>query len=127
MAGQEQHRAVQARAARAVSQARRAAGHRGRDRGGGSPWLEDNQWVLDMAAKDKIMVGTVGDLEPGKPEFAGQLERFHRNPLFRGIRYGNLWDRNLAHEAGEARVHRGLEAAGAGGPGTGYRESRLRH
>lgn len=63
-----------------------------------SPWLEDNQWVLDIAAKDPIIVGTVGDLEPGKPEFARQLERFHRNPLYRGIRYGNLWGRSLADE-----------------------------
>jgi predicted TIM-barrel fold metal-dependent hydrolase len=63
-----------------------------------SPWLEDNQWVLDVAARDTIIVGTVGDLEPGKPDFRKQLERFHRNPLFRGIRYGNLWDRNLGTE-----------------------------
>ena len=63
-----------------------------------SPWLEDNQWVLDVAAKDPIVVGVVGNLEPGKPEFGKQLERFHRNSLFRGIRYGNLWDRNLAAE-----------------------------
>ena len=60
--------------------------------------LEDNQWVLDIAAKDSIIVGTVGDLEPGKPEFRKQLDRFHRNPLFRGIRYGNLWGRNLGAE-----------------------------
>jgi predicted TIM-barrel fold metal-dependent hydrolase len=52
-----------------------------------SPWLEDNQWVLDIAAKDRIIVGTVGHLDPGKPDFRKQLERFHRNPLFRGIRY----------------------------------------
>ena len=63
-----------------------------------SPWLDDNQWVLDVAAKDTIIVGTVGDLEPGKPEFRKQLERLHRNPLFRGIRYGNLWNRNLSAE-----------------------------
>jgi L-fuconolactonase len=67
-----------------------------------STWLEDNQWVLDVAAKDTIMVGTVGDLEPGKPEFAGHLERFHRNPLFRGIRCGNLWGRNLGAELSAA-------------------------
>jgi L-fuconolactonase len=60
-----------------------------------SPWLEDNQWVLDIAAKDKIVVGTVGDLEPGTPDFRKHLERFHRNPLFRGIRYGNLWGRDF--------------------------------
>jgi predicted TIM-barrel fold metal-dependent hydrolase len=60
-----------------------------------SPWLEDNQWVLDVAKRDTIMVGMVGNLEPGGPEFARQLERFYKNPLFRGIRYGNLWGRNL--------------------------------
>lgn len=63
-----------------------------------SPWLEDNQWVLDVAAKDPFIVGTIGNLEPGKPEFGKQLERFHRNPLFRGIRYGNLWGRDLGAE-----------------------------
>ena len=56
-----------------------------------SPWLEDNQWVLDVIAKDPMIVGTIGNLEPGKPEFGKHLERFHRNPLFLGIRYGNLW------------------------------------
>src|SRR5277367_86694 len=60
-----------------------------------STWLEDNQWVLDVAAKDKIIVGTVGDLEPGAPEFRKHLDRFHKNPLLLGIRYGNLWDRDL--------------------------------
>jgi predicted TIM-barrel fold metal-dependent hydrolase len=60
-----------------------------------SPWLEDNQWVLDIAERDTIIVGTVGDLEPGNPEFARQLERFHKNPLFRGIRYGSLWGRSI--------------------------------
>ena len=63
-----------------------------------SPWLEDNQWVLDVAAKESIIVGTVGDLEPGKPDFRKNLDRFHRNPLFRGIRYGNLWNRNLGEQ-----------------------------
>lgn len=63
-----------------------------------SPWLEDNQWVLDVAAQDPVIVGKVGDLEPGTPDFQKHLERFHRNPLFRGIRYGNLWGRNLAED-----------------------------
>jgi predicted TIM-barrel fold metal-dependent hydrolase len=82
-----------------------------------SPWLEDNQWVLDLAAKDSLIVGTVGDLEPGKPDFRKHLERFHRNPLFRGIRCGNLWGRNLA--AGISREDyvsdiKGLADAGLG-------------
>ena len=63
-----------------------------------SPWLEDNQWVLDVIAKDKIMLGMVGDLEPGKPDFRRHLERFHRSPFYLGIRYGNLWGRNLTAE-----------------------------
>jgi len=60
-----------------------------------SPLLEDNQWVLDVAESDTIVVGTVGNLEPGTSEFARHLERFHKNRLFRGIRYGNLWGHNL--------------------------------
>lgn len=60
-----------------------------------SPWLEDNQWVLDVADKDNIIVGVVGNLEPGKPEFAKSLERFRKNRLFLGIRNGNLWNRDF--------------------------------
>jgi L-fuconolactonase len=75
-----------------------------------SPWLEDNQWVLDVAAKDSIIVGTIGDLEPGHPQFRAQLERFARNPLFRGIRYGNLWGRNLGAELDKAEFVNGLKA-----------------
>ena len=75
-----------------------------------SPWLEDNQWVLDIAAKDTIVVATIGDLEPGKPDFRKQLERFHRNPLFRGIRNGNLWGRNLAEDLSKVEFISDLKA-----------------
>lgn len=68
-----------------------------------SPWLADNQWVLDVADKDSIIVGTVGNLEPGTPDFRQQLDRFQRNPLFRGIRYGNLWDRDLPSQLANPR------------------------
>jgi L-fucono-1,5-lactonase len=51
-----------------------------------SVWLEDNQWVLDLAEKNPVIVGTVGHLEPGTPGFGKNLDRFHRNPRFRGIR-----------------------------------------
>lgn len=53
-----------------------------------SPWVEDNQWVLDLAERDPFIVGFVGHLTPGRPEFAAQLARFARNRLFRGIRVG---------------------------------------
>jgi len=75
-----------------------------------SSWVEDNQWVLDVAAKDSIIVGTVGNLEPGKPEFRSQLDRFHKNPLFRGIRYGNLWGHDLAIEIAKPELISGLKA-----------------
>jgi L-fuconolactonase len=64
-----------------------------------SPWIEDNLWVLEVAQKDPIIVGVVGNLEPDKPEFAEYLERYHKNPLFRGIRYGNLWGRDITKQA----------------------------
>src|SRR5262245_47312718 len=64
-----------------------------------SPWIEDNLWVLEVAQKDPIIVGVVGNLEPDKPEFPEYLERYHKNPLFRGIRYGNLWGRDIVKQS----------------------------
>jgi predicted TIM-barrel fold metal-dependent hydrolase len=51
-----------------------------------SGWVEDNLWILEQCQSDTIMVGAVGRLEPDKPEFGEYLERYHRNPLYRGIR-----------------------------------------
>jgi len=82
-----------------------------------SPWLEDNQWVLDLAAKDTVIVGKVGDLEPGKPEFRRHLERFQRHSLFRGIRYGNLWGRSLAAEISRADFVADIKALADAGLG----------
>ena len=80
-----------------------------------SPWLEDNQWVLDTAAKDNLIIGTVGNIEPGKPEFRKNLDRFHKNPLFLGIRCGNLWDRDLAVDLDRPAVVEDLKALAAAG------------
>jgi predicted TIM-barrel fold metal-dependent hydrolase len=74
-----------------------------------SPWLEDNQWVLDLAARDRLIVGTVGNLDPGSADFPRQLDRFHRNSRFRGIRFGNLWGPNLADEIGKPAFLSGLK------------------
>jgi predicted TIM-barrel fold metal-dependent hydrolase len=57
-----------------------------------SPWVEDNQWVLDLAARDPFIVGLVGNLPVGTKAFAGHLKRFAANTLFRGIR---IRDRKL--------------------------------
>jgi predicted TIM-barrel fold metal-dependent hydrolase len=44
------------------------------------------------------MVGVVGNLQPDKPEFKEYLDRYHKNNLFLGIRYGNLWGYNLVEQ-----------------------------
>lgn len=51
-----------------------------------SSWLEDNQWLLDLAAKDPFVLGVVGNLTPGTDTFALELARFARNPMYRGFR-----------------------------------------
>ena len=51
-----------------------------------SAWLEDNQWILDLAAKEKCVVGFVGNLQPQEIDFPKHLKRFGANPIFRGIR-----------------------------------------
>jgi len=60
-----------------------------------SNWLEDNQWILDLAAQDGSLVGLVGHIDPNRPQFAAELERFSANPLFRGIRCGGRYFEDL--------------------------------
>ena len=64
-----------------------------------SPWVEDNLWVLDVAQRDTIIVGVIGNLEPDKPEFKEYFDRYRKHTLFRGIRYGNLWGRDIVKQA----------------------------
>ena len=59
-----------------------------------SPWEEDNQWILDLAAQDPFLLGLVGHLKPGRPGFRDQLLRFSAHRRFRGIRTGG-WDGGL--------------------------------
>ena len=51
-----------------------------------SEWVEDNQWILDLAANEPLIVGFVGHLQPGAEDFGRNLEHFAADPLFRGIR-----------------------------------------
>ncbi len=53
-----------------------------------SKWVEDNQWLLDLAADEPFIVGFVGNLAPTDANFQRHLNRFSENPLFRGIRIG---------------------------------------
>lgn len=51
-----------------------------------SPWVEDNQWILDLAGRDPFILGFIGNLPVGTPECGPLLERFARNPILRGLR-----------------------------------------
>jgi L-fuconolactonase len=75
-----------------------------------SPLIEDNQWVLDVAKTDPIIVGTVGHLEPGDADFRRNFDRFRQNSLFLGVRYGNLWGRDLGDELAKPEFVAGLKA-----------------
>ncbi len=75
-----------------------------------SPLATDNQWLLEIAAKSPIIVGVIGDLVPSAPDYRTQLDRLHANPLFLGIRYGNLWDRDLAVDLEKPGFFDGLKA-----------------
>lgn len=77
-----------------------------------SEWVADNQWVLDLAAEDKSIVGLVGNLDPHDGAFETNLRRLAANPLFRGVRWrSNLvslnegWDEVVAG----ARLLAGLD------------------
>jgi L-fuconolactonase len=74
-----------------------------------SPWVEDNLWVLEVEETDPIMVGSIGNLQPEKPEFKQYLGRYHKNKLFLGIRYGNNWGYNLAAQVSNPAFIEGLK------------------
>ena len=90
-----------------------------------SPLLEDNQWILDLAKREPIILGTCGDLEIGKAGFRENLERFHKSGRFLGIRIGYLWGRNLHNDLQnpdafanlKLLAQAGLEVDFVGGPG----------
>lgn len=80
-----------------------------------SPLANDNQWLLNVAASHPVIVGVIGDLVPGTPEYLGDLERLHVNPLFLGFRYGNLWNRDLAADLDKPGFVDGLKALAQAG------------
>src|ERR1700748_1095980 len=74
-----------------------------------SPWIEDNLWVLEQEHTDPLFVGTVGDLEPEKPDFADEFARFRKDPLFLGIRCGNIWNRDVSKQVEDPKFIDGLK------------------
>ena len=78
-----------------------------------STWVEDNQWVLDLAAREPLILGLVGNLPLGTEPFSGHLKRFAANLIFKGVRIrdGNfaalVEDRAFLRDMGEV-AERGL-------------------
>jgi L-fuconolactonase len=74
-----------------------------------SPWPEDNDWVLGVAAPAPIIVGLIGNLPPDRPDFNAELDRLRENPIFLGLRYGNLWGNDLSTAINEPKFVTGLK------------------
>ncbi|HMD21599.1 MAG TPA: amidohydrolase family protein, partial [Alloacidobacterium sp.] len=78
-----------------------------------SPLESDNDWLLNIAEKNPVIVGVIGDLVPSSPSFGKSLDRLSKNQIFRGIRYGNLWNRNLSTDLDRPGFIEGLKALAA--------------
>ena len=84
-----------------------------------SSWVEDNQWLLDLAARhdrERLpgmlgIVGVVGNLPLGDPACAGSIDRFAKNRLYRGVRVNGdtllagLADTRYAADVGRLAGH----------------------
>jgi len=84
-----------------------------------SPWVEDNQWLLDLAARhdrERLpgmlgIVGVVGSLPLGDPGCDGLIDRFAKNRLYRGVRVNGdkllagLADKTYAADVGRLAGH----------------------
>ncbi|MFO0805013.1 MAG: amidohydrolase family protein [Gemmataceae bacterium] len=70
-----------------------------------SPRIEDNQWLLDIATNEPFLTGIVGRLAPDDAKFTQHLERFAKNPRFRGIRWNEAETREgLKNPAARGRL-----------------------
>ncbi len=67
-----------------------------------SAWLEDNQWILDLAKDEPFIKGFVGNVAPGSENFREHIGRFARQPVFRGIRV-SFGDVPKLNDAGRLR------------------------
>ena len=64
-----------------------------------SQWLEDNAWILELAESNEEILGLIGSLIPGDPDFAINLKRFSENPLFLGLRLRGEMNQRIGEKA----------------------------
>ena len=74
-----------------------------------SPWIEDNLWILERANSDSLFVGVVGSLYPSKPDFGEYLNRFSKDPLWKGIRYARVWQMDNGKQVLKPGMTEGLK------------------
>lgn len=74
-----------------------------------SPWIEDNLWALQTAESDPIMVGVIGNFRIESPDFPEIFARHAKNPLLRGLRYGNLWRYDIVAQSQRPEFIAGLK------------------
>ena len=74
-----------------------------------SPWIEDNLFILERANADPVFVGVVGSLDPSKPDFGDYLNRFSKDPLWRGIRYARVWQEENGKQVLKPGMAEGLK------------------
>lgn len=55
-----------------------------------SQWIEDNDWLLELAKSDPFIVGIVGRLPVGSSDFKDLIQRYSKHRVYRGIRASAL-------------------------------------
>jgi predicted TIM-barrel fold metal-dependent hydrolase len=69
-----------------------------------SSWIEDNLWYLEVSRPNPIIVGVSGRLDPHMPDFGTYVTRFHRDPLYRAIRYSRYYTADTPGRVDDGKV-----------------------
>ena len=69
-----------------------------------SAWIEDNLWYLEVCRANPFMVGVSGNLDPHMPDFGTYVTRFHRDPLYRAIRYSRYYTADTPGRVDDGKV-----------------------
>lgn len=74
-----------------------------------SGWMEDNFWVLEQCKDNPSMLGLIGNLPIDGPDFGAVFDRLRKNPLFLGLRYGNLFGYDLVAKSTDPKFKDGVK------------------
>lgn len=74
-----------------------------------SAYLADNDWVLEHIKDNDFFLAFIGNIDLASLEFENLLEKYLFNHKFKGIRAGNLWERDLARQLKSLSVLKNIE------------------